>query len=342
MCRNGQQYTHRMPAKFPNKVFHGGKTSRARFTGTKTSIIDVSASINPFAPKVPCEFSMTDITEYPEDSYIDLKTAISNVFKRPIDEICVGNGSAELIRVYCQVIAGKTCRIDMPTFGEYGLSAELAGKQICEYPNAADIRFICNPNNPTGTMIERDEMQYIIDDAKRNGQQVFIDEAFMALAETNESVADIREENIFVLRSLTKSYAVPGLRFGFGFGPAELIEKIETARTPWTVNSFAEKYAIAALSSYAMLRKSAEKITCEREWIFGELEKRHLPYFAAKANYVCFNVGRSATEITEKMQTEGFYVRDCTSFGLPENIRVSIETHDINKRVMEALDSCLH
>lgn len=190
-------------------------------------------------------------------------------------------------------------------------------------------------------MIERDEMQYIIDEAQRNGQQLFIDEAFMALAETDESVTDIQEENLFVLRSLTKSYAVPGLRFGFGFGPAELIERIETARTPWTVNSFAEKYAIAALEKYPLLKKSAEKITREREWIFDELENRHIPYFAAKANYVCFNVGRSAAEVTERMRQEGFYVRDCTSFGLPENIRISIETHDINKRVMEALDSCL-
>lgn len=330
-----------MPAKFPNKVFHGGKTNRARLSDNDTTIIDVSASINPFPPKISCEFSLEDVSEYPDDSYLILKTAICNVFKRPIEEICVGNGSAELIRVYSQIVKGNTCRIDMPTFGEYGLSAELAGKQIVEHPRKADIRFICNPNNPTGTMIERDEMQNIIDDAKQNGQQLFIDEAFMALAETDESVADIRAENLFVMQSLTKSYAVPGLRFGFGFGPAELIEKIETARTPWTVNSFAEKYAIVALSHYQMLKKSAEKITREREWICDELEKRHIPYFAAKANYICFNVGSSATEVTEKMQTEGFYVRDCTSFGLPENIRVSIETHDINKHMMEALDSCL-
>ena len=154
------------------------------------------------------------------------------MFKRPVDEICVGNGSAELIRIYCQIVTGKTCRIDIPTFGEYELSAELAGKQVVEYPHTADIRFICNPNNPTGTMIERDEMQYIIDEAQRNGQQLFIDEAFMALAETDESVTDIQKENLFVLRSLTKSYAVPGLRFGFGFGPAELIEKSRPHELP--------------------------------------------------------------------------------------------------------------
>ncbi|HJJ36532.1 MAG TPA: histidinol-phosphate transaminase [Methanocorpusculum sp.] len=331
-----------MPANFPNKVYHGGKTSRAHTPDTDAAMIDVSASINPFAPAVDCTFSPEDIAEYPDDSYLDLKTAIGKVFGRPVEEICVGNGSAELIRVYCQVTAGKTCRIDMPTFGEYGLSAELAGKRAVAYPEPADIRFICNPNNPTGTIIERDEMQYIIDDAQRNGQQLFVDEAFMALAETDESVADIRTDNLFVLRSLTKSYAVPGLRFGFGFGPADLIERIETARTPWTVNGFAEKYAVAALEKYPLLRKSAEKITREREWLFDELEKRRLPYFAAKANYVCFNVGQPAADVAEKMRQEGFYVRDCTSFGLPENIRVAIETHDINRRVMEALDSCLH
>ena len=327
-----------MPAEFPKKVFHGGKTYTS---ADAEKIINVSASLNPFAPEIPVEFSHADLSEYPDDSYTELKEKISSIFSRPVEEICVGNGSAELMRVYSLAVAGTNCRIDMPTFGEYELSAKLAGKNIVTYPEKWDIRCICNPNNPTGTMLERDEMLSIIDYSEKHGQQLFVDEAFMELAETNESVADVSSENLFVLRSLTKAFAVPGLRFGFGFGPADLIEKMETIRPPWSVNSFAEKYAAAALEHYKDLQTSAKKITREREWIFDALESRHLPYFASKTNFVCINVGKSASEVTEKMLSEGIYVRDCTSFGLPENIRISVEKREINKHVLEVLDSCL-
>ena len=330
-----------MTANHPNRVVHGGKTYR-KCTENEEKPLNVSASVNPFAPAVDCEFSAEDLTEYPDDSYAELKEAISRVFHRPPEEICVGNGSAEIMRTYCQAVSGTVCRIDQPTFGEYALSAELAGKTVTSSVDAWDVRFICNPNNPTGTMLERDEMCGIVADAEQKNRQLFVDEAFMALAETDESIVDIQSDNLFVLRSLTKSFAVPGLRFGFGFGPAELIEEMEITRAPWAVNSFAEKYAIAALKVYPQLKKSAEKITREREWYFDELENRHLPYFAAKANFICINIGRSASEITEKMLDRGVYVRDCTSFGLPQNIRVSVETREKNKQVLEALDLCLH
>ncbi|HJJ59838.1 MAG TPA: histidinol-phosphate transaminase [Methanocorpusculum sp.] len=327
-----------MPTDFPKKVFHGGH--KASDEG-KNPVLDVSASLNPFAPDIPCTFSIDDVRRYPDDSYAELKEAISKVFKRPAEEICVGNGSAELIRVYCQVIFGKSCRINMPTFEEYALSAELAGKNVTSDPEDWDVRFICNPDNPTGVMLERGELCSIVSEAEDAGQQIFVDEAFMDLAETNESVSDVSADNLFVLRSLTKSFAVPGLRFGFGFGCPKLIEKIETARTPWSVNSFAELFAKEAFERYGELRLSAKKISREREWFFEELERRGIPYFASKTNYICLSVGKSAADVTRDMLREGVCVRDCTSFGLPENIRISVETREKNKIVLEALDKCL-
>ena len=327
-----------MPTDFPKKVFHGGHNAA---DGAGDAVLDVSASLNPFAPDIPCAFSIDDVRRYPDDSYAELKEAIGKVFKRPAEEICVGNGSAELIRVYCMTAPGKSCRINMPTFGEYALSAELAGKNVTSDPENWDIRFICNPDNPTGVMLERGELRSIISEAEDAGQQIFVDEAFMDLAETNESVSDVSADNLFVLRSLTKSFAVPGLRFGFGFGCPELIEKMETVRTPWTVNSFAEAFAKAAFERYGELRLSAKKISRERERLFDGLEQRGIPYFASKTNYICLSVGRAADEVTRKMLKEGIAVRDCTSFGLPENIRISVETREKNKIVLEALDRCL-
>ena len=329
-----------MPSEFPKKAIHGGKIleMKRRFKG---SLLDVSASMNPFVPEFTCAYNHDDLAVYPDDSYAELKEKIARTFNRNVDEICVGNGSAEIIRVFCKVTDGKTCRIDMPTFGEYSLSARLAGKTVIQN-SKADIRFICNPNNPTGILTPRDEMLNLAQEAEDTSSMLFVDEAFMELAETDESISDIRSENLFVMRSITKCFTVPGLRFGFGFGEPELIEKIETARTPWTVNAFAEKYAMTAFDHYEELKESAAKITEERNWYTEEIEKLGLSCYPSQVNFITIKLERPASEVWAKMLEHGISVRDCTSFELPDCIRVSVETRDKNRRVLEALSKCLH
>lgn len=328
-----------MSGRNPKKVFHGG-ISGELLRRYGTDILDVSASLNPYPPEITCSFSLEDLGKYPDDSYEALKKTIAKVFSRTPDEVCVGNGSIEIIRVYCAVSKGKTCRIDMPTFGEYGMAATLAQKNVLSHA-PADIRFLCNPNNPTGELISRQDMLAAIQDAEDTNSQLFVDEAFMELAETDESVADIRSENLFVLRSLTKSFAVPGIRFGFGFGTPELVEQIEAARTPWTVNSFAEKYAYAAFERWQELKKSSTLITRERNRYFKELTDMNLTFYPSKVNFITIHLPVSADSLVPKLLEKGIYVRNCTSFGLPDCIRVAIGTEDVNKRVREAIAACL-
>ncbi|HJJ32394.1 MAG TPA: histidinol-phosphate transaminase [Methanocorpusculum sp.] len=316
---------------FPKKAVHGGRIQEIRRLCSK-DILDVSASLNPYTPAVDCTFSMDDLGNYPDDSYVCLKEKIGSVFHRNPAEICVGNGSVELIRTYCAVIGGTTCRIDMPTFGEYGLAAQLAEKQIVSNTKA-DIRILCNPNNPTGILLRRDEILRILE----SETQLFVDEAFMMLARKNESVADRRDDNLFVLRSLTKSFSVPGIRFGFGFGPEDLIEKIETARAPWSVNSFAEKYAIAALDHLAELEQAREKITLERERMMRKLSDIALSWYPSEVNYLTIRLPEKAADVAERLLKKGILVRDCTSFGLDTCIRIAVMTKEIDDRVLDAL-----
>lgn len=333
-----------MQGNFPKKAVHGGKILKLRQT-FGTDFLDVSASMNPFVPDVSCDFSRVELGAYPDDTYTELKCAIGRVFSREPEEICVGNGSAELIRVYCSVVLekGDAVRIDPPTFGEYRLSVELAGGEAVSFYSARPLklRFICNPNNPTGELFSRKDMLEQLELCRKAGTQLFVDEAFMDLSESVESLSDVSDENLFVLRSLTKCFSVPGLRFGYGFGSAELVEKIETARTPWTVNAFAEKYAIAAFEQYDKLRDSAKKIAEEKSWYCSELDRLGVTYSDSSVNYLLINLRQSAAEFSEAMLARGVVVRDCTSFGLPESIRVSIERREVNKRVLEAIRECL-
>lgn len=337
-----QDYRINMQEHFPTKVVHGGRILALR-QEYGTDFLDISASMNPFVPQMSYDFRNIDVGAYPDDSYTVLKEKIGHVFSRDTDEICVGNGSAELIRVYCNVVLSSqdTVRIDQPTFSEYGLSAKLAGADVVTGKDA-DVRFVCNPNNPTGILTSRGRILSILDDCSRKECRFFVDEAFMELAAHNESVSDIKSENLFVMRSITKCFSVPGIRFGFGFGPEELIEKIETARTPWTVNAFAENYAMVAFDHYDELTSSAAKISAEREWYFARLMELGLFFEQSSANYILVHLGRNASEFTESMLKHGILVRDCTSFGLPESIRISVEIREKNTRVLEAMAECLH
>ncbi len=330
-----------MQKYFPEKVVHGGRII-ALSQKYGPDLLDVSASTNPFLPHLPCDFRDVDLCVYPDDTYSALKDKIGRVFSRRSDEICVGNGSAELIRVYCSVVLSpdSLVRIDPPTFGEYALSATLAGALVIPGRDV-DLRIVCNPNNPTGVLTSRDDMLAILDDCTKKNSRLFVDEAFMELAVRDESISDIRSDDLFVMRSITKCFSVPGIRFGFGFGPADLIEKIETLRTPWTVNAFAEAFTMQALDHYDELVDSSEKISREREWYFARLTELGLTFAPSSVNYVLVHLGRNASAFTDAMLKNGILVRDCTSFGLPDSIRISIETREKNLRVVEALRECL-
>jgi len=335
-----------MAVDFPKRVVHGG-TGKRQQEKTQKKVLDFSASVNPFPPMFEWHCDPESLSSYPDDSYHELKERIAHIFHRNPKEICVGNGSVEIIRVFCSVELGrhgsrKTFFIEPPTFGEYELSARLAGGKRSPDPDHADIRFLCNPNSPTGILLSKDSVLAHLESAKRNGSLLFCDEAFIELTEPGSSVADIRDPCLFVLRSLTKCFSVPGIRFGYGFGDPDIIERIETARSPWTVNSYAEAYALQALLHMDDLADSRRKIGQEREWLEQELGNLGLLCQPSCVNYLLVNCKRDVSQICNELAGLDVLVRDCTSFGLPSCIRVAVRTREENRVLVEALAACMH
>jgi len=128
-------------------------------------------------------------------------------------EICVGNGSIELIRVYCLIMlkGNKKFFTEPHTFGEYALSARLAGAYRTKSPRESDVSFLCNPNNPSGTLRTKVEMTSYLEEIKSYRGMLFCDEAFIELSDPAQSMVDVCDASLFVLRSLTKSFSVPGI-----------------------------------------------------------------------------------------------------------------------------------
>jgi threonine-phosphate decarboxylase len=333
-----------MNTDFPKRVVHGGTGKQQREKTTK-NVLDFSASTNPFAPVFAWHCDPALLGDYPDDEYHLLKSQIASTFHRDIEEICVGNGSIEIIRVFCSVaLKGnkKYFFTETPTFGEYDLSARLAGASKVAVAKKADVSFVCNPNNPTGILRAKTDINRHLEHMKSHRGLLFCDEAFIELSDPAQSMADVSDPQLFVLHSLTKSFSVPGIRFGYGFGDPELIEKIEITRPPWSVNAYAEAYALEAFRHMDELAASRAAIARERKWLSGEIDALGLHCNPSSANFLLIDCGWDVAAFCTALVHHDVLVRNCTSFGLPTCIRVAVRGREENRVLVEALSACMH
>lgn len=326
------------------KADHGGMGHIS--AGYSTSgLLDFSQNLNPFPPVFPWNPDISLVSSYPDDRYPRLKEEIARIEGCRPDMICLGNGSVEVMRTFCHTVVspGDKVAVFPPTFSEYELSARIAGGIPVPACDGAAAEFLCNPNNPTGTLLEREAVLDRLASAEKAGRILFVDEAFIDLADPSRSVIDVRSPYLFVLRSLTKAYAVPGIRFGYGVGDPDLVAAMEAVRPPWTVNAFAEAYAIEALANRDQLVSSRDTIRGEREWMQARFIELGISFESSSVNFILLSTGRiPAAGIKEQLLREGILVRDCTSFGLPFSIRVAVRTREENKCLVEVLAKCMH
>ena len=331
-----------MEKEIPGRVVHGGTLQwHRRHSGR--ALLDFSANLNPFPPEIAWEPDLSALASYPDDRYEALREAIGKTFHREPEEIAVGNGSMELIRVFSRVALSPGDRFSTgdPTFGEYELSARLAGALPAADPAGARIRFLCNPNNPTGTLLSAEGVGEVLRQVRSRSGILFLDEAFIELSDPRQSLAGKKDPGLFVLRSLTKSFAVPGLRFGYGFGDPGLVARMELERPPWSVSALAEQFALLAFRNYDRLEESRRRIAAEREWLAGELRSLGLAPLPSSANFLLVPLREPASGLAGRLLARGVLVRDCASFGLPDTIRLAVRTRDENSRLIEALAACL-
>ncbi|MDD1715618.1 MAG: histidinol-phosphate aminotransferase family protein [Methanolinea sp.] len=332
-----------MEGDTPEKVIHGG-TARRIEAVLGARILDFSASLNPAPPAIPHDLPWDHLTSYPDDSYTTLRETISGLFGRSVREIAIGNGSIEILRIFCAAVFSPGDRYVTfePTFGEYDLSARLAGADR-NGNGPVRVTFLCNPNNPTGTLVSRDTVLSVLDRCRQEGGILFLDEAFIELSDDpSQSLADLRDPHLFVLRSLTKSYSVPGIRFGFGFGDPSLVKRLEILRPPWSVNAFAETIALEAFRHTRELDWSRRIIREEREWIIGKLRPFSIHITPSQTNFLLLTFPYDVAPLCNDLLEHGVLVRDCHSFGLPCSIRIAVRTREENERLIEAFSACLH
>ncbi|HID42528.1 MAG TPA: histidinol-phosphate transaminase [Archaeoglobaceae archaeon] len=317
----------------------------------ESDVIQLGSNENPYPPskKVRNVYfdSLIKINRYPHPYYPELKESISSYLNVDKELIAVGNGAGDILRYICDVILEPmdSVIIPVPSFTLYAIFAMMRDASINflkfpgyeikseEIPDSKLI-FLCSPNNPTGNTIPQKEVKEIL---KNTSGYVVMDEAYAEFADKTCLKLIEKFDNLIVVRSFSKFFALAGLRIGYAVGNSEVIEAIEKVRLPFCITSVAERVAIAALDSIDYYMEIRDEITEEREKLTKNLGKlKFLEVCPSESNFILVKV-RGEMNITQKFEERGIILRNVTGLiGLDgPHFRITVGTVEENERLLE-------
>jgi len=323
------------------------------------SVLDFSVSINPFGPPPGIKevLANASIEFYPDSEADGLKIILAEKLGISTDNLIIGSGSTELIRLTAAayIEPNDSVIIPQPTYDEYEIACHLFDAHLLKQPVLKepdfqpDINeminllqkhkpkavFLCNPNNPTGQYMSREEVVHIMSSAL--GSLIVLDEAYIAFTENAWVSQDlINRGNIVILRSMTKDYALAGLRLGYAIAAEPIISTLKRVRSPWNVSTVAQKAGVVALNADSYLKGCYNKIRKAKNFLIKELERLGLSPLPSQTNFFLVKVG-NATTFRQALLRRGFLIRDCTSFGLPQYIRLAPRSLSECQKLIEAI-----
>lgn len=341
---------------------HGGIYS----VDPKRVKVDFSSSVNPLgAPKGAIRAiekgaeSLAPV--YPDPECLDLKKALSRHLGVGASQIVIGNGAVEIIYWFARLFAKKRVVVPAPTFCEYELAAQKEGAHVTFVPltpdfgidpdtivkaaSGADAVFLCNPNNPTG-MLSTKEIREVVEGVGTL-TKVLLDECFIELVDRPQANTLVKMagelENLVILRSLTKSFGMAGLRVGYSVSSPALAEKLSSMKVPWNVNGLAQAAAIAALAEKNHLAMTDKLVKKERKFLYDRIGKmeQFVPV-PSDANYFLVQLknGDSTLFRDRLLKKTGVLVRDCSTFtGMgSQHVRIAVRTRKENAILLDALE----
>jgi len=353
---------------------HGGDlvTAAGLFGLPADRFVDFSSNMNPFGPPDAVRFVLEtrwrELDRYPDPAVRGLRSKLAQRHGISADCVLCGNGAAELIEL--AVRAAKPAGgvgLAVPGFGEYAEAAGKFGGRIVSVPlleaeafrlsgrrvmaaaqkERPGLWMLGSPNNPTGMPIERELVTELLD----TGAFVVIDEAFLDFMPDEEQRTLVREAanrpNLLVIRSMTKFYAIPGIRLGYAVGSAETIAAMRGLQTPWSVNSLAQWIGEAVLDEERYAERTRAWLAEERPRLMAALARLGCKVFDSAANYLLVKLPDScaidAAGLQRRMGERGVLIRDASHFeGLNGRfIRVAVKLREHNEQLAAALSACL-
>lgn len=348
---------------------HGGNIyKKAKELGMdENKILDYSANISPLGlPEYIRNAIIAAIDgtiNYPDPECTELRKAISK--EDGVEPQCIscGNGGADMLYRLAFGLKPKKVLLPVPAFVEYEEAMTAAGAEMVYYAMKEDLLIreditewitpetdlviICNPNNPTGLLTKRELIIKVLEKAKKTDTMVMIDECFLEICreEAEYTVKPWIEQydNLMILKSFTKLYAIPGVRLGYLLsGNPQIIEKVNRSGQAWSVSHIAQCAGVAALCNPEYKRAVIDTVEKELDFMKEELKKLPLTLYDGKANYLFFRTS-GITDLDKQLEHYGIMIRNCSNYVNLGNDywRVAVKAHGDNLRLIAALKEIL-
>lgn len=334
--------------------------------------IKLASNENPLGPGKQVTEAITqalpELARYPDGNGFALRQALADRLQIPADWISLGNGSNDILELVARAfLSPDTAAVySEHAFAVYPIVTQAIGARACVAPahdgsrgpeyghdldalsgcihDAVRVVFVANPNNPTGTWLQADELRQFVD-AVPPHIIIVIDEAYFEyVTETDypDTVQWVKDyPNLLVTRTFSKAYGLAGLRVGYGICQPELADVLNRVRQPFNVNSLAQVAALVALKDAAHLQQSVTLNTQGLQQFEQGFAELGLDYIPSVGNFITVNTGRAADTVYESLLHEGVIVRPVANYGLPDHLRISVGLADENHRTLEALGKVL-
>jgi histidinol-phosphate aminotransferase len=328
--------------------------------------IKLASNENPLSPSDRVQqaitAALTNLNRYPDGSGFYLRQALAKKHDVTADQIVLGNGSNELIELVVRTFLrpGDEAVVPHPSFVVYPMIVQAAGGirvMVMLKDHRLDLEamaraitpmtkivFIANPNNPTATIVTADEVAHFLSRVHERTIVVF-DEAYIEFAlgpDFPDTLQAVKQgKKVVVLRTFSKAASLAGLRVGYGVADADAIALMNRIRQPFNVNALAQVAALAALEDDSHTLECVRMIEAGRHYLYDEFNALGVKYVPSRANFILVDVGRSASDIFQRLLKEGVIVRPMTPFGMESALRISVGTPQENRRLIKALRSVL-
>jgi len=330
-------------------------------------IVKLASNENLFgaSPKVieAIKKAAESVNFYPDGDCYYLRRALAEKFGVKQECVVAGSGVDELIRLLCVSVLGPGDEVVFadPSFVMYKISAMAVGASLAAVPlkdsymhdipamldrvtDRTKLLFVCNPNNPTGTIVNKADVELLM---KKVPDHVLVafDEAYYEFVEDADYPQTMeyfkQGRNVAVLRTFSKIHGLAGLRVGYGFMSEELAGVLHRVRNPFNVNSLAQAGALAALGEDDNARRVSELTWRGKKQLYKELDRMGLKYAPSEANFILVDTGLNSQKVFEELLRKGVIVRPGAFLGFPTCIRVTIGAESDNRRFIEALEAVL-
>lgn len=330
-------------------------------------IVKLASNENPFGSstlvKEAIQKSMNELALYPDGYSSQLREKLALFLDVSPNQLIFGNGSDEIIQILCRALLSKETNTVMatPTFPQYKHNAVIEGAEIRELElidghhdldgmlQAMDdntrIVWICSPNNPTGTLLEKSKLLSFIEKVPET-TLVVLDEAYYEYVQSDELLETVplvdKHKNVMILRTFSKIYGLASLRIGYGIGNAEFIKGIETVREPFNTSRFAQAAAIAAITDQQFVAECREKNRIGLQQFVQFCEEQNLDYYPTQGNFILIDFKTmQGNEVFQYLLERGYIVRSGNALGFPTCVRITVGNWDDNQNIISLLTTML-